>query len=185
MSNVTSKASHRLLAAFLSFVMVFSMIPFSIVATAATTEYPDAFTVSVKDTEGNPIENATVVFSNSDTTWDIRLTGTTDASGIAVLDSAAIEDAYYAAIEGGASTATPLQATVTTSGSGYEDSEPQNVQFAFDNADKFKQHIELTMEKKPNEIADVRFLARPLSIPAMNRNSFLLLKLRVILLSIT
>ena len=163
MSNVTSKASHRLLAAFLSFVMVFSMIPFSMVATAATTEYPDAFTVSVKDTEGNPIENATVVFSNSDTSWDIRLSETTDASGIAVLDSAAIEDAYYAAIEGGASTATPLQATITTSGSGYEDSEPQNVEFAFDNADKFKQHIELTMEKKPNEISDVEISGKTLT----------------------
>jgi len=63
MSNVTSKASHRLLAAFLSFVMVFSMIPFSMVATAATETHPDAVTITVvDDVTGEPIEGAKVTY---------------------------------------------------------------------------------------------------------------------------
>lgn len=49
MSNVKSKVSHRLLAALLSIAMVFSMIPFSMVAYAATTSHPDAVTVTVVD----------------------------------------------------------------------------------------------------------------------------------------
>lgn len=63
MSNVTSKALHRLLAAFLSFVMVFSMIPFSMVATAATETHPDAVTITVvDDVTGEPIEGAKVTY---------------------------------------------------------------------------------------------------------------------------
>lgn len=64
MSNVKSKASHRLLAAFLSIVMVFSMIPFStMVAHAATTTHPDAVTVTVvDDVTGEPIEGAKVTY---------------------------------------------------------------------------------------------------------------------------
>ena len=64
MSNVKSKASHRLLAAFLSIVMVFSMIPFStMVAHAATTNHPDAVTVTVvDDVTGEPIEGAKVTY---------------------------------------------------------------------------------------------------------------------------
>ncbi len=62
MSNIKSKTSSRLLAAFMSLVMVFSMIPFSIVANAVTTEHPDAVTITVKDEDGNPVEGASVAF---------------------------------------------------------------------------------------------------------------------------
>ena len=60
MNSVKGKASHRLLAAFLSLVMVFSMIPFSAVATAATVEHPDAVTICVKDEKNRPVEGAAV-----------------------------------------------------------------------------------------------------------------------------
>lgn len=63
MSNVKRKASHRLLAALLSIAMVFSMIPFSMVAYAATTSHPDAVTVTVvDDVTGEPIEDAKVTY---------------------------------------------------------------------------------------------------------------------------
>lgn len=64
MSNVKSKASHRLLAALLSIVMVFSMIPFStMVAYAATETHTNAVTITVvDDVTGEPIEGAKVSY---------------------------------------------------------------------------------------------------------------------------
>ena len=89
MSNVKSKASHRLLAALLSIVMVFSMIPFStMVAHAATAEHPNVFTVSVVDEDGQAIKDATVklTFTNIITNQPIILTKTTDEYGVAEED---------------------------------------------------------------------------------------------------
>lgn len=63
MSNIKSKTSSRLLAALLSLVMVLSMLPItSLTALAATTEHPDAVTITVKDEDGNPVEGASVAF---------------------------------------------------------------------------------------------------------------------------
>ena len=89
MSNVKSKASHRLLAALLSIVMVFSMIPFStMVAHAATAEHPNVFTVSVVDEDGQAIKDATVklTFTNIIANQPIFLTKTTDEHGVAKED---------------------------------------------------------------------------------------------------
>lgn len=91
MSNVKSKASHRLLAAFLSFVMVFSMIPFStMVAHAATTTHPDAVTITVvDDVTGEPIEGAEVNYSIFDNDLNDYVMGDggalTDANGELVI----------------------------------------------------------------------------------------------------
>lgn len=91
MSNVKSKASHRLLAAFLSFVMVFSMIPFStMVAHAATTTHPDAVTVTVvDDVTGEPIEGAKVTYVIYDNDLGTEVMGNddvpTDANGEVVV----------------------------------------------------------------------------------------------------
>lgn len=91
MSNVKSKASHRLLAAFLSFVMVFSMIPFStMVAHAATTTNPDAVTVTVvDDVTGEPIEGAKVTYVIYDNDLGYEVMGNddvpTDANGEVVV----------------------------------------------------------------------------------------------------
>lgn len=63
MSNIKSKTSSRLLAAFLSLVMVLSMLPItSLTALAATTEHPNAVTITVKDEDGNPVKGASVAF---------------------------------------------------------------------------------------------------------------------------
>lgn len=91
MSNIKSKASHRLLAAFLSFVMVFSMIPFStMVAYAATTTHPDAVTVTVvDDVTGEPIEGAKVTYTIYDNDSGENVMGDndvpTDANGEVVI----------------------------------------------------------------------------------------------------
>lgn len=85
MSNVKSKASHRLLAALLSIAMVFSMLPFSMVANAATTEHPDAVTITVLDEEGQAIKDASVAITvNSVSNGDayISETKTTDEYGV-------------------------------------------------------------------------------------------------------
>lgn len=90
MSNVKSKASHRLLAALLSIAMVFSMIPFSMVAYAATTSHPDAVTITVvDDVTGEPIEGAKVTYVIYDNDLGSEVMGNddvpTDANGEVVV----------------------------------------------------------------------------------------------------
>lgn len=90
MSNVKRKASHRLLAALLSIAMVFSMIPFSMVAYAATTSHPDAVTVTVvDDVTGEPIEDAKVTYVIYDNDLGSDVMGNddvpTDANGEVVV----------------------------------------------------------------------------------------------------
>lgn len=90
MSNVKSKVSHRLLAALLSIAMVFSMIPFSMVAYAATTSHPDAVTVTVvDDVTGEPIEGAKVTYVIYDNDLGSEVMGNddvpTDANGEVVV----------------------------------------------------------------------------------------------------
>ena len=64
MNNVKHGIAHRLLAAFMALMLVFGMIPVSTVPVyAATTEHPDAVTISVVDAEGNPIEGASVSYT--------------------------------------------------------------------------------------------------------------------------
>lgn len=115
MSRMRAKNSNRLLAAFLALVMVFSVIPFSTVAHAATSEYPDSFTVTVTDGE-NPIEGATVELSTADTTWELYKSGTTDANGIAAFSSEEIETALNEA------SATEGNITVVVTKTGYNSS---------------------------------------------------------------
>ena len=96
MKNVKSKASYRVLAVFLSLVMVFSMIPFSIVAQAATTEYPDSYTVTVTDGE-NPIEGASVnLYQVLPEDGLLNLTSVTDTNGVAAFVPDDIYNAFDA-----------------------------------------------------------------------------------------
>lgn len=95
MSNVKSKTSHRLLAALLSVVMVLSLLPTSMVAYAATEEYENSYTVTVTDGE-NPVEDATVQIKG-EADFELDLTANTDANGVAVFDTAAIEAALTCA----------------------------------------------------------------------------------------
>lgn len=85
MAKAKTNLSKRLLAALLSVVMVFSVIPFSAtMALAATDEHPDAVTLTVKDEAGNFIENAEVAFTiDSQTNGDLWKSETkqTDKNG--------------------------------------------------------------------------------------------------------
>ncbi len=93
MSNFKCKTSSRLLAAFLSFVMVISMFPLTtMTALAATTEHPDAVTVTVVDDDGLPVQGATVAFTiDSIVNGDAYKTGslTTDDKGVVEVLAAA------------------------------------------------------------------------------------------------
>ena len=93
MTNAKSNAVQRLLAAFLSILMVLSIIPFSIVANASTTAHPDKVTVTVVDDETNePIKGAIVSFTIYDKDADSTVAGGTDEptdenGEVAVLDA--------------------------------------------------------------------------------------------------
>ncbi len=66
MSNIGGKLLNRALATVLAVAIVFSLMPWSVSFRAATTEYPDAFTVTVTDGKG-VVEGASVkVFNESD-----------------------------------------------------------------------------------------------------------------------
>lgn len=163
MSNVKSKASHRLLAAFLSFVMVFSMIPFSMVAHAATTEYPDSFTVSVKDEEGNPLTDGSVVLTRSNDGWELYLEAEIDENGLAVFDSAEIQTAYQTAVEAGTiieDNGVLANTYAKVSGYTYGDT---SVTFNSATEGSFTQHIELTLKKKLADIEDVEIKGKTLT----------------------
>ena len=85
MSNVKSKNSNRLLAAFLSLVMVLSIVPYSTIAYAAASGYPDAVTITVIDEEGQAIKDASVAFTvDSVSNGDAYISGTekTDDNGV-------------------------------------------------------------------------------------------------------
>lgn len=89
MTNKNAKMSQRLLAACMSLLMVLSVIPFSATtALAATTDHPDAVTITVKNEDGNPIKDATVAFTiNSAQNGEkyIDKSGTTDENGVVEL----------------------------------------------------------------------------------------------------
>ncbi len=93
MSEVKSNLSSRLLAAFLSVIMVFSIIPFTaFTAFAATTEHPDAVTISIVDEDGAAVQGATVQFAIDSVANGedyITKTETTDANGCVEIMSSA------------------------------------------------------------------------------------------------
>ncbi len=80
-----SNATKRILAAVLTMLLVFGMVPVSAIpVSAATTDYPEAVTVTVKD-GGNPVSGAEVSFTITDST-DAEVkkdTVTTNANGSA------------------------------------------------------------------------------------------------------
>ena len=86
MAKAKTNLSKRLIASLLSVLMLLSIVPFSeTTALAATDEHPDAVTLTVKDEDGNPIEDAQVAFtidsqSNGDS-WKSETNLTTDGDG--------------------------------------------------------------------------------------------------------
>lgn len=140
----TKKSFDRILALLLSVMMVLAMIPVStLTAFAATAEHPDSFTVSVKDTQGNPIEGANVQFVNGDTLWSIYLTAQTDANGIAVFDSNEIKTAFEAGVAAGTITSEYVVGNVGANKSGYGSGSNKVVRFYADAG--YTEHIEFAM----------------------------------------
>lgn len=86
-----SKLLRRLLSVLLAVVMLMSVIPFSMTAVAATSEHPDAVTITVVDQNGNAVQGASVyitVDSASNGYGYISETKTTDEYGtVDVIDS--------------------------------------------------------------------------------------------------
>ena len=60
MSYFKKKITQKALAVMTATAMVFQYIPMSVTVFAATEEHPDVATITVKDSEGNPIKDATV-----------------------------------------------------------------------------------------------------------------------------
>lgn len=90
MNNVKNKLSHKLLAMFLSMVMVLSIVPASLIAQAATVNHPDAVTITVvDDITGEPIEGAKVSYVIYDNDVGADVIGDdkvpTDANGEVVI----------------------------------------------------------------------------------------------------
>lgn len=116
MSRTRVKLRDRFLAALLSVLMIFAMMPVTTLqAFAATTEYPDAYTVTVKDEEGVAVESATVnVYADLGNDVILDLSATTDANGTAAIDNSLIADVLAEAGLGSTSV------TLTVSKDGYE-----------------------------------------------------------------
>lgn len=116
MSRTRVKLRDRFLAALLSVLMIVAMIPVTTLqAFAATTEYPDAYTVTVKDEEGVVVEGATVnVYADFGNDVILDLSATTDANGTAAIDNSLIADVLAEAGLGSTSV------TLTVSKDGYE-----------------------------------------------------------------
>ena len=116
MSRTRVKLRDRFLAALLSVLMIVAMIPVTTLqAFAATTEYPDAYTVTVKDEEGVAVEGATVnVYADFGNDVILDLSATTDANGTAAIDNSLIADVLAEAGLGSTSV------TLTVSKDGYE-----------------------------------------------------------------
>ena len=89
MQNMMSKASKRFMALLLSVAMIFATVPYTMEVSAATTTYPDSYTVSVTDGT-NPVADATVSISNADDTWSLNASTQTDADGVAAFATADI-----------------------------------------------------------------------------------------------
>ena len=157
-TNFKSKTS-KIMAFILAACMLLSMIPVSLITVfAATTDYPDSFTVSVKDTQGNPVEGANVQLVNGDTKWSIRLIAQTDASGIAVFDSNEIKTAFEAGVAAGTITSESVLGNVGANKSGYESGSNKLVRFYADAG--YTEHVELTMTPP---ISDVEIAGKNLT----------------------
>lgn len=89
MSRTRVKLTDRLLSIVLSIMMVVAMIPVtSLSAFAATADYPEHFTVTVKDGE-NPIEGATVTLTGvEEYCLGFEMVATTDTNGVAAFKTA-------------------------------------------------------------------------------------------------
>ena len=112
MSRTRVKLRDRFLAALLSVLMIFAMIPVTTLqAFAATTDYPNAYTVTVTDGE-NSIEGAQVSLVASEIM--LELNATTDSNGVAAFAESEIYDLFQ--YHDGST----VSATITVQKNGYD-----------------------------------------------------------------
>lgn len=112
MSRTRVKLRDRFLAALLSVLMIFAMMPVTTLqAFAATTEYPDAYTVTVTDGE-NSIEGAQVSLVASEIM--LELNATTDSNGVAAFAESEIYELFQ--YHDGST----VSATITVQKDGYD-----------------------------------------------------------------
>lgn len=112
MSRTRVKLRDRFLAALLSVLMIVAMIPVTTLqAFAATTEYPDAYTVTVTDGE-NSIEGAQVSLVASEIM--LELNATTDSNGVAAFAESEIYELFQ--YHDGST----VSATITVQKDGYD-----------------------------------------------------------------
>lgn len=100
MKTHKSKLTHRLLAALLSLAMVLSIMPISsMTAYAATSNHPNAVTITVKDSEGVAVSGATVTYTltnSSDAGLSKSGSETTDTYGtVEILSSNEFEKGVW------------------------------------------------------------------------------------------
>ena len=97
MSRRKGQIAHRFLSVLISVILVVAMLPSATIpAIAATGNYPNSFTISVKNGE-NPIEGVTIALSAKEAEWSLDLSATTDADGVAAFETDSIEQALTAA----------------------------------------------------------------------------------------
>ena len=112
MSRTRVKLRDRFLAALLSVLMIIAMIPVTTLqAFAATTEYPNAYTVTVTDGE-NSIEGAQVSLVASEIM--LELNATTDSNGVAAFAESEIYELFQ--YHDGST----VSATITVQKDGYD-----------------------------------------------------------------
>lgn len=110
----STRIQNRFLAAILALMIIIAMVPVNVIsASAATEKYPDDFTITVKDSKGKAVDEATVKYSvKINGTEELSETVTTD-KGIAVVKD--IDTIYTTDSE------TVITLSATVSKIGYED----------------------------------------------------------------
>lgn len=147
MSRTRVKLRDRFLAALLSVLMIFAMIPVTTLhALAATTEYPNHYTVTVTDGE-NLIEGAQVTLVSNEITMSLDLEGTTDESGVVAFDSSTISDAFD--VSGYDGSEIPI--TITVQKDGYE----QKVQNETLSPNNLTANVDVTISEASTQQATV------------------------------
>ena len=93
MSNPRTRKTDRFLAILLTFMMVIGMLPVSVYA--GPTEFPDKFTVTVKDENNTPVYGAAVTYTlkvDGEEKLSDQSTESTNSDGIAAIDLSVYEE---------------------------------------------------------------------------------------------
>ena len=93
MSNPRTRKTDRFLAILLTFMMVIGMLPVSVYA--GSIEFPNNFTVTVKDENGTPVSGAAVTYTlkvDGEEKLSDQSTEPTNSNGVAAIDLSVYEE---------------------------------------------------------------------------------------------